>query len=419
MIIKSMSRKSNSFAQLFDYINGEDDVPYFVSWNLNLGNHRDRNNALSQFYDNARCLRSFKGGNVLYHEIISFKYISGVPLEKQMKALHDLTLKYIQARGKGLLSYGRMHMKQGHLHFHVMMSSNEMMQSKRHSLSKEEYRQIQVQCERYLQQTYPDLQQPVIYDQDRKQKSLRTNQREYELVKRTGEKSKRQQVHDLLSGLLKQVSGQELEQMLREHGFELYKRGDSYAVIYDGRKYRLSTLKLEEAFSLAKTRQQKPRQKSTPSEDDLENYYRQVERETTHQKQETMNKKNTEPKAKQPEVNYEEIIERELRTRTDKLEAKLKEQGYTVQREGNVLIVEKYGMSKRYQFSKGKVERQFLEGGTDLLFEKSDKMVWGYEKNINEKFDQEKAKIDAERSKKIDSLKKRGMEKESTEPEMG
>lgn len=419
MIIKSMSRKSNSFVQLFDYINRDGDVPYFVSWNLNMGNHLDRNNALSQFYENAKCLRSFKGGNVLYHEIISFKYISGVPLERQMKALHDLTLKYIQARGKGLLSYGRMHMKQGHLHFHVMMSSNEMMQSKRHSLSKEEYRQIQVQCERYLQQTYPDLQQPVIYDQDRKQKSLRTNQREYELVKRTGEKSKRQQVHDLLSELLKQVSGQELEQMLREHGFELYKRGDSYAVIYDGRKYRLSTLKLEEAFSLAKTRQQKPRQKSTPSEDDLEDYYRQVERETTHQKQKTMNTENTEPKAEQPEMNYDEVIERELKARTDQLEKKLKEKGYTVQREGNALTVEQYGVVKTFRFSKTRVEKQFLEGGVVLLLEKRDAMVWGYEKNINEKFDQEKAKIDAERSKKIDSLKNRGMEKESTEPEMG
>ena len=84
-----------------------------------------------------------------------------------MKALQDLCSKYLQVRGKDLLGYGRMHLEQGHIHMHLMLSSNGMNQRKRHRLEKGEFRRIQKDCEQYLLQTYPALKQEPVYTKTR------------------------------------------------------------------------------------------------------------------------------------------------------------------------------------------------------------------------------------------------------------
>jgi len=291
MVIKSMSRKKVSFAQLYDYINSHDEVPYFVSWNLNLQNHMDRERVLNQFYQNARLLQYRKNGNALYHEIISFKYTPGVPLNRQMKALHDVTVKYLQARGNHLLSYGRMHMSQGHLHFHVMLSSNELYQSKRHRLSTHEFNQIRVQCERYLQQNYPELKQPTIYDREQTPNPTQAKNREYEFKKRTGKQTKKEQMREHLLELLLNVPNQDVEQWLRLHGFEPYKRGQTFGVTYNGKRYRFTTLGIQEEFLKARNQEPEPtpvyqqapdsKEKTQQQkwEQELEDYYREVEQE--------------------------------------------------------------------------------------------------------------------------------------------
>jgi REP element-mobilizing transposase RayT len=155
-----MSRKSTSFAQLFDYMNRAQNKGDALSWNIH---GMSRSQMLQSFYDNAALLRSHAKGNILYHEIISLKHCPSVSIERQQKALYDLAHKYLASRGKDLLGYGRIHVEKGHIHMHLMLSSNELSKSKRHRLSKEAFRVIQQQCELYIQQTYPELEQQTIY----------------------------------------------------------------------------------------------------------------------------------------------------------------------------------------------------------------------------------------------------------------
>ena len=165
MIIKSLSRKSRSFAQLFDYMNRATQKGDAFIWNLH---GQNRKQILDDFYQNASQLRSHALGNVLYHEVISLKYSPAVSLERQQKALYDLAHKYLLSRGRDLLGYGRIHIEKGHLHMHVMLSANSLNTSKRHRLTKADFRKIQEQCEQYIQQAYPDLAQPSVYQKEPK-----------------------------------------------------------------------------------------------------------------------------------------------------------------------------------------------------------------------------------------------------------
>lgn len=171
MIIKSLSRKSTSFAQLFDYMNRAAQKGDAFTWNLH---GQNRAQILEGFYQNASQLRSHALGNVLYHEIISLKHSSSVSLERQQKALYDLAHKYLSSRGQELLGYGRIHIEKGHLHMHVMLSANALNASKRHRLTKSDFRRIQQQCEQYVQQAYPDLEQSSVYNKEPKKEAQQT-----------------------------------------------------------------------------------------------------------------------------------------------------------------------------------------------------------------------------------------------------
>ena len=173
MIIKSLSRKSTSFAQLFDYMNRATSKGDSLTWNLH---GQSRSQILEDFYENASQLRSHAAGNSLYHEIISLKHNPSVSLERQQRALYDLVCKYLSSRGKDLLGYGRVHFEKGHLHMHVMLSANPLNSSKRHRLTKAEFRKIQQQCEQYIQQAYPDLDQPSVYVKEPPQQEAQSPQ---------------------------------------------------------------------------------------------------------------------------------------------------------------------------------------------------------------------------------------------------
>ena len=274
-----MSRKNASFARLYDYMHRDDGS--FVSWNLR--HPLNRGQVLEQFHRNAELLRKNARCNVFYHEIVSLQYRRDVPLDRQMKALHDLTNKYLSMRGTRLIGYGRMHLEQGHLHMHLMLSANELNQEKRHWLTKADFREIQQQCERYLHQNYPDLKQPVIY-LDGKEK-ISTRQREYEYTRRTGKPSRKQQVRDRLAAVLAMEYSGSLAAYLEAYGFDLYQRGKHVGVIYQGTKYRIKTLGLQQELEQARSVVPKPEPTTNQKESTdlgkqirkLEKYYRSID----------------------------------------------------------------------------------------------------------------------------------------------
>lgn len=352
MIIRSLSRKDPSFRQLFFYMNREKGVPYFVSWNLNLVNHLDYQRVLDQFYENAELLKTRKNGNYLYHEIISIKLSSGVSLDRQMKALHDVSQKYIQARGPNLLSYGRMHIDDKSLHMHVMFSANELNQSNRHRLSREQFATIQRQCEQYLQQTYPDLKQPVLYLKDREQKPNKSRQREYEFTKRTGKKTQKQKVKEQLEELLSQRRTQSLKQLFKEHGFELYQRGKHYGVLFRGTKYRMVTLGLADEFLASKKRGFTP-DPATPEPDFKESQ----DKKSTNQKT-NMDKLYEQMKTMAALREYELARRANLSEKilNELLKQNFPEHPFKVYCAGNAVYVQLYGATRLLEYTTKDIE---------------------------------------------------------------
>lgn len=359
MIIRSLSRKTASFHQLYHYINEDDSIPYFFSWNLNIADHLDEDQILDQFYENSECLKGRKNGNVQYHEIIAMERRPDIPLIRQIQALHDIMGKYTQARGPNLLAWGRIHVTPTTVHGHLMLSANEIDCFRPFYLSTKEYREIQKQCERYIRQNYPDLKQPVIYEKERTQRPIKSRQREYEYTRRTGKKTKKQQVKEKLTELLEQERDQSLKSLLNQHGFELYQRGKHHGVWYDGRKYRFQTLGLLEEFIAANERRKTPAPEPRADHSDEG---KQVEKEESQQNQPKPEKQSNQTTRTTMDKIWEGIQEAELNKRAKLLEKLLNQKDlikehfpdleYTVERNGTEVMITVFGETMGVEFPK-------------------------------------------------------------------
>lgn len=245
MIIKSLSRKTPSFASLYDYIHRKADDAAVLAWNLPVAD--DREAVVSAFMENARELPRRKNGNVLYHEIISVPRKEHLSLEQQKDALHEAVLYYLQERAGYLLGYGKLHVEQLHLHVHLMLSSNEIGSSRRFRLSKARFAAIQKEVERYLLQQYPELEEKPVYSCAHE--TLPCSEKEYQYAKRTGQLTQKMRIKEKLQRIFSaRLTEEEYQTVLASEGFTLYPRGQN-VVVTDGKsKYRLKSLGLEEEY---------------------------------------------------------------------------------------------------------------------------------------------------------------------------
>lgn len=258
MIIKSMSRKNHSFGQLFDYIGRKPEDDQALIWNLNVVDPFDRDQIVKRFRSNAGNLRTRRGGNVMFHEVVSLKDIGILPIDQLRHALRDLALEYLSERAPDLLAYGRIHEEAGHLHYHLMISANQIGESNRFRLSKFQFGNIQRHCEQFLGRHYPQLLNTPVYGSERKG---RTNAAERRLMQQTGQST----VRDAIRVALEQViadqmtnSAPSLTDALSTQGFEFYERGKkSHGVVWteNGKKYRFRTLGLLDQLNEARDRE--------------------------------------------------------------------------------------------------------------------------------------------------------------------
>jgi len=166
IIIKSMSRKTPSFSQLINYINKgrEKDDEYIFRHNIySFRPH----NITQEFRQNHESLKKRKDGNSLYHEIISIKFQQGYTKEQVRTILQDLTEKYVQVRANNCLVYGVIHEQHNQIHAHLMISSNELENSKPHYFSQDEFEQIKNHVRQYAYEKYPKLEQEEIKEKNK------------------------------------------------------------------------------------------------------------------------------------------------------------------------------------------------------------------------------------------------------------
>lgn len=250
MIIKSMSRSSASFASLYDYLTREKESR-LNTHNLYASAH-DREAVVKEFMQNADYLKRARGKNYLYHEIISLSK-SHLSLKEQEKILSDLARQYLSRRAPEHLAFTALHRDKEHVHIHLMISANELMGERRKRLSKTAFNAIQKELEHYANMTYPELEQTNHYQEGKQQgKSRRSEQ---ELKRRTRKPSKKDELYSRLSDIFERSTKRSaFEKNLASQGIEFYTRGKTSGVIYEGKKYRLKTLKLDLEYNQLQNR---------------------------------------------------------------------------------------------------------------------------------------------------------------------
>jgi hypothetical protein len=260
MIIKSMSRKTASFSQLLDYVNNGRKKDDEYSFRYNVYSHKPHY-IIEEYLENHKKLRKQKNSNALYHEIISLKHQKNLTIEEQKEILKDLMEQFTKTRANNNLVYGVIHEQHNQVHCHLMISSNELESQKNKRLSLKQFDEIKEKLREYAYEKYPKLEKLVNEKSKRKARSkTRATDNEIQLKKRTGKKSNRELTKELLQAIItKSMNSQEFISALQAEKITIYQRGKKFGFLDEvtGRKYRVSTLGLENEFEQLEHRSMK------------------------------------------------------------------------------------------------------------------------------------------------------------------
>jgi hypothetical protein len=243
MIIKSMSRKSKSFSQLYDYLT-RDKSSHTFSRNT-YTNSKNKKEFVNEFYDNARHLRDARGKVYMYHEVLSLEE-NNLSKERQREILLDMAEKYLFQRADEHLAFGVVHEEKNNMHLHLMISANEIEGDRRVRLSKREFKEIQQRLENYKNQKYSELTKSFMYSNEKDLSKSKQNEQE---LKNRGAKSIKDEICKNMKDIFsKATSKKYLENRLNSLGYKFYTRGKTQGINFNGKNYRLKTLKLDTAY---------------------------------------------------------------------------------------------------------------------------------------------------------------------------
>lgn len=199
-----------------------------------------------EFMENAKHLKNSRGRVYLYHEVLSLE-ANKLELQKAQAILLDLANAYIHARAKNQLVFGAVHSDTKNLHMHLAISSNEIGSNKRTRLSKKDFADLQTQLETYKNQKHKELGQSHLYE--RKQGKSKSKRAEQEMKHKREQKPSKEKIREELEAIFSKATTREyLNNSLKNKGYELYTRGTTKGVTFEGKKYRLGTLSLESQY---------------------------------------------------------------------------------------------------------------------------------------------------------------------------
>jgi hypothetical protein len=254
MIIKSMSRKQATFSQLVDYFeDGRQDAKYSIYHNIYSTNAEA---IKEEFTTNANFLPKRKNGVYMYHEILSITDTGNLNREQQKEILKDVGLEYIQNRASKNLVYAVLHDdKKDNLHYHFMISSNELMSEKRLRLSKEQFSKIKKDLELKVLEKYPELEQKKLINKEvglNKDSGEKLSSKGVELKRRTGKTSQRDDLKDRLTIVFEKSKNKaDFFELLEKENLSIYVNGNTIGILDKAtdRKHRLKTLGMLDQFN--------------------------------------------------------------------------------------------------------------------------------------------------------------------------
>lgn len=245
MIIKSLSRKNNA-AQLIKYAlrysarerpmdKEKEQATIIVRHNIR---SRGIETIIKEFKDNESYrIYKRKDSVVLYHNIVSFS-----PQDRQRISdalLKDIAEKFVELRAKDCLCLGVIHKEKAHKHVHLVVSG---VKTNGYSarVSKQKFKAIITELEKYQQENYPDL----VYSKNRHE-GERTKSKE-EIIQAL--QVKRQNIKESLMKHLEKahsnaISLKQFTDNIKTKDYVPYFRNDKLqGIIVEGRKFRLSRL---------------------------------------------------------------------------------------------------------------------------------------------------------------------------------
>lgn len=254
MIIKSLSRKEPSFDQLTYYMLDSEHAEFSILHNLPVG-ISEPEQIIQEFEENHALLPLRVNGNALYHEILSLPPgLVHLSVKKQAAALREIAEHYLERRAPLQLAVGVIHTDMPHVHIHLMISSNALLSKKRAWLETKEFAAVVRETEEYRIRQFPELGAKRYFAEPGR--GPKTRVREQAAMLRSGKPSRKQKLAADVERILKQADRRaDLEKGLSQFGLGLYQRGRSVGVVTEGgRRYRLSTLGLAEAYTEAMAR---------------------------------------------------------------------------------------------------------------------------------------------------------------------
>lgn len=270
-----MSRKQATFGQLVDYMeDGRQDINFTLKHNL-YSNKTEK--IKEEFEENAKFVKKRKNGVYMYHEVLSITKSKTLSEEQQKERLREVALAYLDKRAKNNLAYAVLHNdKEDNLHYHFLISSNELQEVSKHRLSKKEFDIIKKDLEKLVLEKYPELEQKEIINKQAKEK---ISNKGAELKRRTGEINQRDSVKDrLLKAFSSTVDKQSFFDSLAKEKLEVYVRGNTIGIVDKdtGRNHRLKSLGMLDEFNkisslVEESENKKNQDDKKPKEEDKEN----------------------------------------------------------------------------------------------------------------------------------------------------
>jgi hypothetical protein len=243
MLIKSKSWSSNNVGILFNYIDKEDSFEIFN----NFKSRGNKSKAIKEMYhQNSLKRRRVNGKNIShFHEILSLSKKDEAHVTLDM--LHTLASEYIRLRCPNALCYAKAHLHGKNKHVHFIISASEI-GGKPLRISKSKFQNNKITLENIQKTRFPQLENSIVHTGIGKENfRSKNNDIEKQTKKRTGSALQKEKVSEIVQQAVAHSKNiGDLRLLLESKGADLYfYREKPSGVIYNDKKYRWSTLKIE------------------------------------------------------------------------------------------------------------------------------------------------------------------------------
>lgn len=259
MVIKTLRcKQENQFGRLVKYVLSEKSrkypemgEPFMV---LNHIRSFEDEGIIGAFSANDIFRKKRKNGVAMYHEILSWHEDDTAHLT--MDALEDMAREYARMRGEDALCVAAPHFDRSHWHIHFLFSGTKYKSDKTLRMDNKKFEDIRRGIEEYQLEKYPELTHSIIHIN--KPKKERKNsitsdkntrkENEYQAKRRSSKELDKERISRVVAEHLErsQKEKQFFLQLEKEEDLEIYTyRGKIKGIIFNGRKYRFSTLGID------------------------------------------------------------------------------------------------------------------------------------------------------------------------------